>query len=149
MTPKATRSLPCLDRREFLAQGSMVALGTLLISACGDGLSGSPTGPGSVRVTVSVSDYAALGAIGGIVRLNGTSTPIAVVRASTTAYRAFSLICPHAGTTISINGSAFRCPNHGATFAASGAWTGGQRTTSLFEFTVVADTGAGTLTITS
>ena len=143
------RNLPTLDRREFVSQGIVTALAALVASACGDGLLGSPTGPGAVNVTVNPADYAALGAVGGIVRLNGTSTPIAVVRTADATYRAFSMICPHAGTTIGINGSGFRCPNHGAMFAASGAWTGGQQTTSLFEFTTTLNAGPGTLTITS
>jgi len=49
---------------------------------------------------------------------------------------------------VNIQGSGFRCPNHGATFAATGAWTGGQKTTNLSELTVVYDAGAGTLQIT-
>jgi hypothetical protein len=41
------------------------------------------------------------------------------------------------------------CPNHGAQFNATGANTGGERTSSLFEFSVAHDATAGTLTITS
>ena len=150
MTLVTNRSLPCLDRRTFLAQSTVAALGTVLMAACGDGLLGSsPTGPGTVRLTISVADYAALAVVGGIARLNGTGTPIAVVRSDAASYRAFSLVCPHAGTTVGINGASFRCPNHGAMFASTGAWTGGQRTSSLFEFTVVTDTANGTLTIAS
>lgn len=148
MTADPMRILPVLDRREFLGQSVVAALAALVMTACGDGLSGSPTAPGATNVTVNLADYAALGAIGGIVRLNSTSSPIAVVRSADTTYRAFSMICPHAGTTIGINGAGFRCPNHGATFAASGAWTGGERTSSLFEFTTTLNAG-GTLTITS
>ena len=54
-----------------------------------------------------------------------------------------------AGPTVAISGAGFRCPNHGATFNASGAWTGGERTNGLFEFTVASNTAAGTITITS
>jgi len=74
--------------------------------------------------------------------------PVAVYRSAADTYRAYSLVCPHAGTTVNIQGSGFRCPNHGATFAATGAWTGGQKTTNLSELTVVYDAGAGTLQIT-
>ena len=48
-----------------------------------------------------------------------------------------------------ISGTGFRCPNHGATFNGSGAWTGGERTNGLFEFTVASNTTAGTITISS
>ena len=149
MTRATNCTMPSLDRRAFLAQSTVVAIGTVLMSACGDGLLGSPTGPGTVRLTINVVDYAALAVVGGIARLNGTGTPIAVVRSDAASYRAFSLVCPHAGTTVGVNGASFRCPNHGAMFASTGAWTGGQRTSSLFEFTVVTDTANGTLTISS
>ena len=134
-----------LDRRQFLAQGTAAAIGSMLLAACGDVTSPSP--PQSVDVSVTLASYPALASVGGIARLNGTSTPIAVVRATADSYRAFSLICPHRSGPVGVVGSGFRCPNHGATFNASGAWTGGQSTRGLFEFTVVSD--GTTLTITS
>jgi len=139
-----------VNRREFLATSSALAI-TAVLAACGsDSEEGSTTtAPRNVNATVTLASYAALGTVGGIAVVSGAGTPIAVVRASATQYRAFSLICPHAGTTVAINGTGFRCPNHGATFNASGAWTGGERTNGLFEFTVASNTAAGTITITS
>jgi len=139
-----------VNRREFLATSSALAI-TAVLAACGsDSEEGSTTtAPRNVNATVTLANYAALGTVGGIAVVSGAGTPIAVVRASATQYRAFSLICPHAGTTVAINGAGFRCPNHGATFNASGAWTGGERTNGLFEFTVASNTAAGTITITS
>ena len=139
-----------VNRREFLATSSALAI-TAVLAACGsDSEEGSTTtAPRNVNATVTLANYAALGTVGGIAVISGAGTPIAVVRASATQYRAFSLICPHAGTTVAISGTGFRCPNHGATFNASGAWTGGERTNGLFEFTVASNTAAGTITITS
>jgi len=137
-----------VNRREFLTTSSALAI-TAVLAACGDGMGGSATGPSNVSETVILANYTALGAVGGIAVVSGAGTPIAVVRSATSQYRAFSLICPHQGTTVLINGTGFRCPNHGATFNASGAWTGGQRTSGLAEFTVALNTTAGTLTITS
>jgi len=139
-----------VNRREFLATSSALAI-TAVLAACGsDSEEGSTTtAPRNVNATVTLANYAALGTVGGIAVVSGAGTPIAVVRASATQYRAFSLICPHAGTTVAINGAGFRCPNHGATFNASGAWTGGERTNGLFEFTVASNTTAGTITISS
>ena len=140
-----------VNRREFLATSSALAI-TAVLAACGDGIGGSDgsvTGPSNVNATVTLASYPALGTVGGIAVISGTATPIAVVRASATQYRAFSLVCPHAGSTVAISGTGFRCPNHGATFNASGAWTGGERTNGLFEFTVASNTAAGTITITS
>jgi Rieske Fe-S protein len=136
----------CVSRRGFLATSTAAAV-TAFLAACG--ASDGPTSPGTVNATVKLSDYPMLGTVGGIVRLTGVSTPVAVVRASSTSYRAFSMVCPHQGTTIAISGAGFRCPNHGATFNANGGWTGGERTSGLFEFSVSADSNAGTITITS
>ncbi|WP_373065080.1 ubiquinol-cytochrome c reductase iron-sulfur subunit [Gemmatimonas sp.] len=137
-----------VNRREFLTKSSALAI-TAVLAACGDGIGGGATGPSNVNESVVLADYTALGTVGGIAVVSGAGTPIAVVRTATSQYRAFSLICPHAGTTVAINGSGFRCPNHGATFNASGAWTGGQRTSGLSEFTVALNSTAGTITITT
>lgn len=125
----------------------MAAVGAFL-AACGSD-DGSPTGPSNVNLTVTPANFPALAVVGGIARVTESGTPIAVVRTTTTSYRAFSMVCPHQGTTISISGAGFRCPNHGATFNGNGAWTGGERTSGLFEFTVTSNTNAGTITITS
>jgi nitrite reductase/ring-hydroxylating ferredoxin subunit len=134
-------------RREFLAAGTVAAVGVFLAACGGDGE--SATGPSKVNLTVTLASFPALGAVGGIARVTTSGTPIAVVRATASSYRAFSMACPHQGTTISISGTGFRCPNHGATFNGNGAWTGGERTSGLFEFTVASNTTAGTITITS
>lgn len=137
-----------VNRREFLSASSALAI-TALLAACGDGGTGSATGPIAVNTMVVLANYSALGTVGGIAVISGAGTPLAVVRSTTSQYRAFSLICPHAGSTVAVNGAGFRCPNHGATFNASGAWTGGERTKGLTEFTVAVNSTAGTLTSTS
>ncbi len=136
----------CHSRRDFVAGSTLMAVSALL-AGCGSG--SDTTGPKNVSLSVSVADYAALASVGGMARLSGTSTPIAVVRTATSSFRAFSLVCPHESSTVGINGSGFLCPNHGATFNSSGTWTGGQKTTNLFEFSVNYNATAGTLTITS
>ena len=138
---------PCIDRRAFLGNGSLLAVAAVLATACGNGVLG---GSGSNTVsafTIKTGDYAALGTVGGIARVTISSATVAVVRASAGTYRAFSMVCPHQGTTISIVSGGFICPNHGAQFSSTGAWLGGQPTSSLQEYTVVADAAAGTLTI--
>jgi nitrite reductase/ring-hydroxylating ferredoxin subunit len=132
----------CVDRRTFLAQSSLAAIGAALVGACGDGL----TSPGGVETgTANLADYPALSVVGGVARITGTV--IAVVRTDTSTYRAFSMTCPHRGTTISITSSGFRCPNHGATFNRTGQWIGGQATSSLRELSVSYNADAQTLTI--
>lgn len=136
------------DRREFLTVTVASALTALLTTSCGGsgGDLGVVTGP--VSLSVQVSNYPALANIGGIARVDMGGTPIAAVRTGADTFAAFSLICPHRGCTVGIlNGSAFRCPCHGATFASSGTWTGGQRTTNLGSFTTSYDATSGVLTI--
>lgn len=144
---------PCLDRRAFLANSGLLAVGALLASACGDGqIGGAVNGPpvaGNETVTIRTADYATLATVGGIARLTGTTRPIALVRSGASAYRAFSMICTHEGTTIEIvNGSrSFRCPNHGAEFASTGVRTGGQVTNNLIELPVTVDAATGAVTV--
>lgn len=148
------------SRRRFVTQALLASVGTFL-AACGDGNIGGVTGTGgsggpppppggNASLTVTLADFPALGADGGIARVDGGSaTPVAVTRVNATTYLAFSMICPHAGyKPIGITGAGFECPNHGARFAADGTWTGGQRTFDLAQYTVVFNAGPGTLTIT-
>ena len=63
-------------------------------------------------------------------------------------YAAFSLVCPHQGATVNISGAGFQCPQHGARFASSGSWVGGQPTSSLRTLSASFDQASGQLTIT-
>jgi Rieske Fe-S protein len=137
------------DRREFLTVSAASALTVLLTNGCGG--SGGDTGvlTGPVSFSVQVSSYPALAQVGGIARVDNGGTPIAAVRTGADTFAAFSLICPHRGCTVGITGSSFRCPCHGATFASSGLWTGGQQTSSLGAFSTSYDSTTDTLTITN
>jgi len=137
------------DRREFLTVSAASALTVLLTNACGGpgGDAGVVTGP--VSYSVQVSSYPALANVGGMARVDNGGTPIAAVRTGADTFAAFSLICPHRGCTVGITGSSFRCPCHGATFASSGRWTGGQQTSNLMAFGTSYDATTGTLTITN
>jgi Rieske Fe-S protein len=136
------------SRREFIATSAASAVAALLVAACGGaGDATAVTGP--VSLSVDVSNYAALTNIGGIARVDSGGTPVAAVRTGTSTFAAFSLICPHFGCTVGINGSAFRCPCHGAQFASTGAWIGGQRTSSLTSLATTYDATTGVLTITN
>jgi Rieske Fe-S protein len=143
------------SRRDFVAAGALAAVGAFL-TACGSDNGGDPEAPPTAPnppaaggITVSLSSFSALATVGGIARVTATGTPIAVVRTGQSTYRAFSMVCPHQGSTINIVSSGFRCPNHGATFNANGGWTGGQSTSNLVELRVSTNAAAGTITITS
>ncbi|WP_396215699.1 Rieske 2Fe-2S domain-containing protein [Gemmatimonas sp.] len=107
--------------------------------------------PGGLLVNIAA--WPALANVGGVSGSVGNVNggPVAVVRTSDTSFSAFSMVCPHAGTTINvINGTSFRCPNHGALFNANGTLqpNSPQRTESLTRLTVIYTPGASTLTVT-
>jgi Rieske Fe-S protein len=135
------------SRREFLTASAAAAVATMLVAGCGGASDSTVTGP--VALSVQVSNYPALANVGGIARVDTGGTPVAAVRTGATTFAAFSLICPHNGCTVGINGSAFLCPCHGARFASTGAWTGGQRTSGLSALVASYDEGTGILTINS
>lgn len=137
-----------LGRREFLGAATLTAL-ALLQTACnaagdlglGPGLSGGP-------LVVTLSQFSALGTVGGVARVDGgNGSPVALVRTGTASFTAVSLICTHQGTTVNLNGSGFLCPNHGARFASTGQWQGGQPTSSLQTIATTYDAAAGKVTI--
>ena len=145
------------ERRRFLS-AALAASVLGVLTACGDGniggldddppAGGGGGGGGGAPLTITVANFVPLRTDGGIARVDaGSGAPIAVVRVSASSYRAFSLVCPHAGTTVNVEANGFRCPNHGATFAANGNVTGGPAPTGLTELTATYNATAGTLTI--
>lgn len=140
-----------LTRREFLANSTLAAVAAVLASACGDGQIGglgpSDPGAGLDSFVFQPSDYPELGSVGGIAVIRDAPIPMAVVRTGQTGYDVFSLICPHAGTTVSPAGQGFKCPNHGATWNQQGAWIGGWKTTDLVQLQATFDAAAGSLTV--
>jgi len=137
------------SRREFIATSAASAVAALLVAACGGGTQGSSGITGPVSFSVLVSNYPALANVGGIAQVDSGGAPIAAVRTGASTFAAFSLICPHFGCTVGINGSAFRCPCHGAQFASTGTWIGGQRTTNLAAYGTSYDATTDELTITN
>lgn len=147
------------ERRRFLS-AALAASVLGVLAACGDGNIGGVTGNDDddddtgggggtpTGLVVTLANFSALGSNGGIARVDGgVGTPTAVLRVSATSYRAFSMVCPHAGTTVNIVSGGFRCPNHGATFSSTGAVTNGPATRGLTERSVTFNATAGTLSI--
>ncbi|HEV7838568.1 MAG TPA: Rieske (2Fe-2S) protein [Gemmatimonadaceae bacterium] len=137
------------SRREFIAASAASAVAALLVTACGGGTDTTGVNTGPLSLSVQVSSYPALANVGGMAQVNNGGTPVAAVRTGASSFAAFSLICPHSGCTVGITGSSFYCPCHGARFASTGAWTGGQRTSNLASLTTSYDATTGVLTITS
>lgn len=146
------------ERRRFLS-AALAASVLGVLAACGDGNIGGVTGNDDddtgtggggtpTGLVVTLANFSALSSNGGIARVDGgAGTPTAVFRVSATSYRAFSMVCPHAGTTVNIVSGGFRCPNHGATFSSTGEVTNGPATRGLTERSVTFNATAGTLSI--
>lgn len=103
-------------------------------------------------LVVTLAAWPALANVGGVAGSVGNVNggPVAVARISATSFAAFSMRCPHAGTTVNVvNGTSFRCPNHGALFSGAGVWQPSpQRADDLSSLTVIYTPGAATLTVT-
>ena len=136
--------LSCVTRREFMIRGSMTGL-AIMLAGCSMG--NGPTAPGSVNLTITVSDYPELANAGGVAYVTASNNPLAVVRLDANTFEALSRVCPHQGGTVNTNGSGFTCPVHGARFSDTGSWIGGQRTTNLTSYPTQFDASTGVLTI--
>ena len=135
-----------MDRRRFVSVGALAAAAAAL-AACAGGLSSSITAPSSVSLSLQLTDYPALANIGGVALVTASGSPVAVVRASAASFVALSRICPHQGGTIGTASGGFYCPNHGAEFNLSGAWTGGQRTSNMRSYATSYNAATGTITV--
>ena len=142
----------CVSRRDFLGRVALVA-GAFIAAGCAStsDVTGVSTGPlAGGPITLKVSDYAGLAAVGQPVEIrtvSGASSGIAAVRTSASSFIALGMACTHEGTKVNIVGQAFDCPNHGARFSSTGAVTLGPANRALESRTVVYDSTAGTLTI--
>lgn len=143
-----------ITRRDFVAKSTLATVAAFL-AACGNGQigmtsPGAPQLPGGANggLTVVLAQYPALATVGGIARVDGgAGSPVALVRTGASTFAAFSMVCPHQGSTINITSTGFKCPNHGATFDRNGAWVGGQSAGPLTSYPTTYDATAGTVAI--
>lgn len=143
-----------LARREFISQATLAAVATVLAACSGGG--SDVTGPGGSQqagsggntLTLTLSTFPTLSAVGGIAAVGSLGTkPIAVVRTGTSTYVALSRICTHANCTINVNASNFTCPCHGSRFNSNGQVTQGPATTALERFTATLSADGTSLTV--
>ncbi len=144
----ATSREGTVDRRAFLSVATLAAASALLQACGGGGGAAFFTGPSGGALVVKLSDFAALATVGGLARVdNGVGAPTALARTGASSFVGITMVCTHQGATIDvINGASFRCPNHGALFSSTGAWQGGQPTSSLATYSATFD-GTNTVTI--
>jgi cytochrome b6-f complex iron-sulfur subunit len=73
--------------------------------------------------------------------------PEAVVRTREGRFVAQTTISPNQGAVMNQSSTGFLCPQHGARFSATGAWVGGERTSSMRSFQTSYDAATGVLTV--
>ena len=133
-----------IDRLTFLKQ-SAAGIAAMALAACG---AGGVTSPSTLTsTTVTLANNPTLATVGGVATIRVDGTPVAIVRESSDTFAAFSLVCPHQGTTVQPQGARFVCPGHGATFDLSGQWIGGQRTSNLRSYPTTYSAADGTVTV--
>jgi len=137
-----------VTRRHFLAASTLAAVIAVLDSCTNalgvDGFNGAYGGP----ISVMLSSFPVLANVNGVARVDGGSgAPTVLVRTGSSTFSAFSMVCPHQGSTIGITSTGFTCPNHGARFNTAGAWVGGQPTGNLRSYATSFDATAGTVTV--
>jgi cytochrome b6-f complex iron-sulfur subunit len=137
-----------VHRRTFL---SVVAAAAVLavLDGCTTSPGGMFTGAFGGPFTVTLANFSALAAAGGVARVDGgTGAPTALYRSGASTFIALSMICPHAGfAPIDITSGGFQCPAHGSSFSRSGALVGGPAPTGLTSFATTYDATAGTVLI--
>lgn len=133
-----------IDRRRFVSRAVLAAAATVL-AACGG--ADAVTGTLNNTIVVTLVQYPALSAVGGVATVTSGGVRLALVRTSSTAFAALSLTCPHEGASVTSTSTGFTCSRHGARFNTSGTWIGGQRTSSLRSYPTAYDANAGTVTI--
>lgn len=142
----------CVSRRDFLERVAVIA-GVLIASGCsvGQDLTGVGSGPiPGGAITIKLSDYPALATVGQPVELktaSGAASGVAAVRIGASSFIALGMQCTHEGSKVSITGTTYTCPNHGARFSTTGAVTLGPATRALAQRTVAFDATAQTLTV--
>src|SRR3569833_1108945 len=122
-----------IGRRTFLVQSGILAAMAAL-AACG--ASGDATAPSvPANSQINIGSYPSLASVGGVALVSVGNAPIAIVRTGTSTFLALSRVCPHQGGSVSQSSNRWVCPIHGATFDIDGNWIGGQRTSSLHQYT--------------
>jgi cytochrome b6-f complex iron-sulfur subunit len=128
-----------IDRRDFIQKSLLAVGGTIgvawLLEACGKSSSSTPAASGpseNFTIDISTSQYSSLQKNGNYVYVNSTI----VARDLSGNFIALYDVCPHAGCTITFNGtSQFPCPCHGSIFDEGGNVVQGPATSPVRKYT--------------
>jgi len=135
------------NRRDFLKTSLKgIAIGSLALSAIDVKKLLAETEtyyPSSVTKVINLSDYPALGSVGG----NADIGKAMVFRTGQTKFMTVSTTCTHKKCDVDFDGSGFECPCHGSTFTKTGKVTNGPATKNLRSYKTTYNADNETLTI--
>ncbi|MEO8447420.1 MAG: Rieske (2Fe-2S) protein [bacterium] len=135
------------NRRDFLKTSlKTIAVGSLVLSTIDiKKLMAQADADTASKITkvISVSDYPALGSVGGSADIGKAM----VFRTGESKFTAISTVCTHKKCDVEFNGSDFECPCHGSTFTKSGKVTNGPATKNLKSYKTTYNAADNTLNI--
>ena len=123
-----------MDRKDFIIKSAALC-GTASVIAIMDSCQKQSLINFTIDLTLPAN--AALNRMGGYIV---TQNNVFIIKTNN-GYNALSLVCTHAGCTVSYNNSLheFICPCHGGTFNINGAVIGGPPPSALTQYTVTAN----------
>jgi Rieske Fe-S protein len=115
------RTLPCMDRREFVERSIGAFIGATFIGACASLVTRTIT-PVDGALRLALAHYPELTADGGSLKVlpKGAEDPIYVLSLGNRRYAALSPICTHLGCTVEIEEGRLVCPCHGSNYDREG-----------------------------
>src|SRR6188768_1404871 len=134
------------NRRDFLKTSlKSIAIGSLALSAIDVKklLAEAEHSPSSVSKVINLSDYPALGSVGG----NADVGKAMVFRTGDSKFMTISTVCTHKKCDVDFDGSGFECPCHGSTYTKTGKVTNGPATKNLKSYKTTYNADENTLTI--
>lgn len=116
-----SRSLPCMDRREFVERSVGAVLSLTVLGACASLVTRTIT-PMDGALRLALVHYPELSADGGSLKViaKGATDPIYVLALGQRRFAAVSPICTHLGCTVEIEQARLVCPCHGSTYDREG-----------------------------
>jgi cytochrome b6-f complex iron-sulfur subunit len=136
-----------INRRDFLMNSlKTVAAGSLVYSTIDlKNLFAIETeSVSSIQKVINLSDYPALGKVGGYAMITGS---VIVIRTGQKNFIALKTICTHKKCDVEFNGKEFECPCHGSKYNKSGKVLNGPAKKSLTSYKTTYDSEKNTLTI--
>jgi len=140
-----------ISRRDFIKRSAVgVIAGSAVLSSFNlAAFANSPAAKGVLKISdedivVKLSDNAALGTVGGSVKINDE---LILIRRNDTSFIALRTICTHKGCDVELEGDKFICPCHGSEYTLDGKVTLGPAEKDLKSYQTSFDPDKGTVTI--